>query len=109
MSSEYGLTSDPQNMLDARITLMNGSTLWASTSPDILWALRGGGNNFGVVTKFNVNAFPLGNMWGGARLYSPDSFSEALDAIYNFAGNSASDLDAANILVSHTLCQQVYT
>jgi len=97
----------------ASYEVVTASGLIVTASPtkysDLYWALRGGGNNFGVVTKFNVNAFPLGNMWGGARLYSPDSFSEALDAIYNFAGNSASDLDAANILVSHTLCQQVYT
>jgi hypothetical protein len=91
----------------ASYEVVTASGLIVTASPtaysDLYWALRGGGNNFGVVTKFNVNAFPIGNMWGGARLYTPESFSKALDAIYNFAGNSASDLDAANILVSRQL------
>ena len=46
MSSEHGLASDPQNMLDAEVVKMNGQVLWASGEPDLLWALRGGGGNF---------------------------------------------------------------
>ena len=47
MSSEYGLASDPQNMLDAEVVKMDGQVIWASEEPDLLWALRGGGGNFG--------------------------------------------------------------
>lgn len=57
MSSEYGLTSDPHNMLDAQIVKMNGEILWASKEPDLLWALRGGGGRFGVVTAFKLKAY----------------------------------------------------
>lgn len=32
---------------------------------DLYWALRGGGSNFGIVTNFRLEAFPLGKMWGG--------------------------------------------
>ena len=46
MSSEYGLASNPQNMLDAQVVKMNEQVLWASGEPDLLWALRGGGGNF---------------------------------------------------------------
>lgn len=46
LSSEYGLASDPHNMLDAQIVKINGDITWASEEPDILWALRGGGGGF---------------------------------------------------------------
>ncbi|KAF3044470.1 hypothetical protein E8E12_011002 [Didymella heteroderae] len=72
----------------------------AKSYPDLYWALRGGGNNFGIVTNFKLAAFPLGQMWGGSRYYLEDSFPGVLDAIYNFAvTESAKDLDAAEFVV----------
>jgi FAD/FMN-containing dehydrogenase len=74
----------------------------AKSYPDLYWALRGGGGNFGIVTNFKLRAFPLGQMWGGQRMYSEDSFPEVLDAIYNFAvTESSKDLDAAEFVVSN--------
>jgi FAD/FMN-containing dehydrogenase len=47
ISNSFGMGSDPHNLLDARIVLPDGRELWASEDPDLLWALRGGGGNFG--------------------------------------------------------------
>ena len=67
--------------------------------PDLYWALRGGGNNFGIVTNFKMDAFPLGKMWGGQRMFTENNFAAVLDAIYNFATvGSAKDTDAAEIV-----------
>ena len=41
LSSEYGLTSDPANLLDAEVVKVDGTVLWASEDPDLLFALRG--------------------------------------------------------------------
>jgi FAD/FMN-containing dehydrogenase len=41
LSSEFGLTSDPANMLDAEVVTVDGKVLWASQDPDLLFALRG--------------------------------------------------------------------
>lgn len=47
LSREYGYVSDPANMLDAKVVKYDGSVVWASSEPDLLWALRGGGGGFG--------------------------------------------------------------
>lgn len=66
--------------------------------------MRGGGNNFGIVTNFKLNAFPLDNMWGGQRIYLENSFSPVLDAIHEFAvTGSPTDLDAAQIVTFATI------
>ena len=52
LSAEYGLTSDPQNLLDAQVVKLDGQVVWASTEPDLLWALRGAGGSFGGMSVF---------------------------------------------------------
>ena len=47
LSHEYGMISDPQNLLDMQVVLRDGRVLWASEDPELQWALRGGGGNFG--------------------------------------------------------------
>lgn len=68
---------------------------------DLYWALRGGGNNFGIITNFKLASFPLGQMWGGQRVYLESSFAKVLDAIHQFTiTGSSKDADAAQIVVS---------
>ncbi|KAJ4291994.1 hypothetical protein N0V90_009893 [Kalmusia sp. IMI 367209] len=98
-SNKYGWACD--NVASYEVVTASGKTINVTpvSYPDLYWALRGGGNNFGVVTNFKLNAFPLGKMWGGGRLYSNESFPAALDAIYKFATiGSSTDLDAAQII-----------
>jgi hypothetical protein len=59
VSHEFGLSSDPQNLLDAHVVLENGSSIWASEDPDLLWALRGGGGNFGGGLKIQESNSPV--------------------------------------------------
>jgi FAD/FMN-containing dehydrogenase len=92
----------------ASFELVTASGLTITVSPtsysDLYWALKGGGNNFGIVTNFKLNAFPQGDLWGGQRVYLEDQFPKNLDAIYEFAVNgSPKDLDAAQIIVRPSL------
>lgn len=62
---KYGLTID--NLLAAEIVLSSGEVLEVNHTnyPDLFWALRGGGGNFGVVTKFKYQLHDLHECYGG--------------------------------------------
>jgi hypothetical protein len=58
LSHEFGLISDPQNLLDVQVVLRDGRVVWASEEDngELLWGMRGGGGNFGVVTALKMRA-----------------------------------------------------
>lgn len=60
LSRRYGLTID--NLLSAEMVTTSGKKILASESenPDLFWAIRGGGGNFGVATTFNFQLHPVG-------------------------------------------------
>jgi FAD/FMN-containing dehydrogenase len=90
LMSKYGLAAD--NLLSAEIVTASGDVLHASADehPDLFWALRGGGGNFGVVTSFEFRLHPVSTVFGGLIAYPFEAAREVL-AVYRDVSANASD------------------
>jgi FAD/FMN-containing dehydrogenase len=78
-SRKHGLTCD--QFVSLEVVLASGEVIEVSADqhPDLLWALRGGGGNFGVVTRFTFRAQDFGPMMRiGVSLYQPADAAGAL-------------------------------
>ena len=78
LARRFGLTVD--NLLAADVVLADGSFVTAApdSHPDLFWALRGGGGNFGVVTSFLFRCHDVGDVVAGPILYDIADTSDVL-------------------------------
>ena len=92
LSRKFGLTVD--NLLAADVVLADGSLVAADAEhhPDLLWALRGGGGNFGVVTSFTFRLHPLDMVVAGPMLWPLDRAGEVLRWYRDFLPSAPEDL-----------------
>lgn len=78
MVRKHGLAID--NVVGAELVTADGRTLEVSAEkhPDLFWAIRGGGGNFGVVTHFTFVAHPVDKVFAGKITYPLDNLAELL-------------------------------
>ena len=92
-SSEYGWGAS--TVTNYEVVLANGSITNANSTKnsDLFWALKGGSSNFGIVTRFDMQTFPLTEMWGGTALYNSSALNDIVEAYasYTVAQGGSSD------------------
>jgi hypothetical protein len=93
LTRAYGLSID--NLIEADVVLADGTFVKASSNehPDLFWALRGGGGNFGVVTSFLFNLHPADTVYGGPMLWHIDESKEVLNWYRDFIKTAPDDIN----------------
>jgi FAD/FMN-containing dehydrogenase len=100
LSREYGLTCD--NLIGVELVRADGSVVAVDdeSDPELMWGLRGGGGNFGIVTRFKFRLNPVVTpMFGGMAMYPLDAAAEGLGVFFELADGAPDPLglDAALI------------
>jgi hypothetical protein len=94
LSRLHGLACD--NMVAADVITADGKLLHVSATeyPDLLWALRGGGGNFGVVSSFEYRLHPVGpRILAGRLTYTPDQMRAVLEHYTEVCEKAPRELD----------------
>ena len=97
LQRKHGLSCD--NLVSAQVVTADGGVVTASETerPDLFWGLRGGGGNFGVVSRFAFTLHPVSTVLGGLLLFPIDRGKEVLRAFRDWASSAP---DEASMLVS---------
>ncbi len=92
LTRKYGLTID--NLLAVDMVLADGSFVTANAEehPDLFWAVRGGGGNFGIVTSFLYRACPVRDVVGGPMFWGLSDAREVLEWHGEFMPTASEDL-----------------
>lgn len=99
LSRTYGMTID--NLESAEVVTAAGEVVRASETdhPDLFWALRGGGGNFGVVTRFEFRLHPVGpDLLSGLIVYPISEAKRVLQEYREFIANAPDELSVWAVL-----------
>lgn len=99
VARQYGYAADHVRSLD--IVTGNGTVLTTDphSQPDLFWALRGGGGNFGVVTAMEIDLFPITSLYGGRLVFDTPYIEDTMNAFATWAHNCPEEMTAALKLV----------
>ncbi len=109
-SGRYGWACDNVNTYE--VVFADGSIHEVSYNsyPDLYFALRGGGNNFGIVTRFDLVTFPQADLWAGSQTFIYDNVTAAAlnEAFYFIDENSMED-PYAQVILAYAYVQSIDT
>ena len=94
LMEKYGAACD--NLLSAEVVTVDGRQVEASpeSNPDLFWAIRGGGGNFGVVTVLEYQLHPVDRVLSGTLTYQPGRIPDLLQAFVKFLAGAPDEMDA---------------
>lgn len=94
LMGKYGAACD--NLISAQLVTVDGRQVEASqkSDPDLFWAIRGGGGNFGVVTALDYQLHPVTDVLAGTLMYPAGHIPELLQAFAKFVAAEPDEMDA---------------
>jgi FAD/FMN-containing dehydrogenase len=94
LTRKCGLSCD--NLISVDIVTADGRLLTASETenPDLFWAVRGGGGNFGVVTSFEFRLHPVSIVYAGPVLYPLERAAEVMRLYRDYMAKAPEDMNA---------------
>lgn len=98
-TAEHGLICD--NVIEFEVVLADGRVVTASKTqnPDLFTVLKGGNNNFGIVTAFRFRTFKYNGMWGGLVTYPETTIQDQFKALVNFSNSVDKKVKSAVIVM----------
>lgn len=92
LTRKAGLTID--HLIAAEVVLASGEIVTANenNNPDLFWALRGGGGNFGVVVSFTYNLIPIKYVYAGPMLWPIEKAKEVMHFYDHYTKDASHDL-----------------
>ena len=92
---KYGAACD--NLVSSQLVTVDGRQVEVSQNfnPDLFWAIRGGGGNFGVVTALEYRLHPVTDVLAGTLLYPPGRIPELLQAFVKFVAGAPDEMNVA--------------
>ena len=90
LSRRFGLACD--NLIGAEVVLADGSIVDVDGDDELLWGLRGGGGNFGIVTEFRYRLHPVGPLFAGLVGWPASETGEVLERFFELADGAPRDL-----------------
>ena len=96
----HGLTCD--NVVGAEVVTAAGDVVHANAEEhaDLLWALQGGGGNFGAVTRFEYRLHPVSTVLVGLLMYAPRDASHVLQGYRQFVDDCPDELTTAAVFIT---------
>ncbi|KAF2834216.1 FAD-binding domain-containing protein, partial [Patellaria atrata CBS 101060] len=102
-TAEYGLVAD--TLKNVEVVLADGTIVNANPNQnaDLFWALKGGGPNFGIVTRFDLATVPINNLWFQSTTHAPDQATAILEAFAEWQNND-DPKGSTIIVITNTFC-----
>ncbi|KAG8676174.1 hypothetical protein FPOAC1_002174 [Fusarium poae] len=89
------------NVVSYQVVLASGDIVTADNknNVDLFRVLKGGSNNFGIVTNFTMKAIRVDRVWGGMAVFSNEAIPEVIEALSDFTDNVANDVHSNLVTV----------
>jgi hypothetical protein len=99
LMSKYGVACD--NLISAQLATVDGSQIDTrqDSNPDLFWAIRGGGGNFGVATALEYQLHPVTDVLAGTLVFPPGRMPEMLHAFVQFVATAPDEMNVVGAVL----------